>query len=80
MKPITLKKYTPPSPKCLGGLQFERRFMKKSTDRNIKKAIQLQHTKEKLHEMKHKYNPHKKSLIKNLKNLMKREERKNGSD
>ena len=43
--------------------------MKKSTDRNIKKAIQLQHTKEKLHEMKHKYNPHKKSLIKNLKNL-----------
>jgi hypothetical protein len=54
--------------------------MKKSTDRNIKKAVQLQHIKEKLHEMKHKYNPHKKSLIKNLKNLMKREERKNGSD
>jgi hypothetical protein len=50
--------------------------MKKSTRRDIKKAVQLKHTKEKLHEIKHKYNPHKKSLIKNLKNLMKREERK----
>ena len=51
--------------------------MKKSTNRDIKKAIQLRHTKEKLHEMKHRYNPHKKSLVKALKNLMKREERKN---
>jgi hypothetical protein len=50
--------------------------MKKSTYRNISKAVQLKHTKEKLYEMKHKYNPHKKSLIKNLKNLMKREQRK----
>ena len=50
--------------------------MKKSTYRNISKAIQLKHTKEKLHEMKDKYNPHKKSLIKNLKNLMKRNDRK----
>ena len=52
--------------------------MNKLTNRNILKAIQLRHTKEKLHEMKHKYNPHKKSLVKALKNLMKREERKNG--
>jgi len=50
--------------------------MKKSTNRNINKAVQLQHIKDKLHEMKHRHNPHKKSLIKNLKNLMKREQRK----
>ena len=82
MKLITLKKkHTPPSPKCLGGLQFETYLkgdMNSTTNRNIIKAIQLRHTKEKLHEMKHKYNPHKKSLVKALKNLMKREERKNG--
>jgi hypothetical protein len=50
--------------------------MNQNTARNISKSVQLKHTKEKLHEMKHRYNPHKKSLIKNLKNLMKREQRK----
>ena len=56
--------------------------MKKSTARNIKKAIQLRHAKEKLYEMKQSgsiYNikPYKKiNLIKSLKNLIKREERK----
>ena len=50
--------------------------MNKNTSRNISKSVQLKHTKEKLHEIKHKHNPHKKSLIKNLKNLMKRNERK----
>jgi hypothetical protein len=50
--------------------------MNQATSRNISKAVQLKHAKEKLYEMKHRYNPHKKSLIKNLKNLMKREQRK----
>jgi hypothetical protein len=56
--------------------------MNKSTARNIKKAIQLRHAKEKLYEMKQSgsiYNikPYKKlNLVKRLKNLMKREERK----
>ncbi len=49
--------------------------MKKSTDRDIKKAVQLKHTKEKLHEMKHEKSHKKINLVKNLKNLMKREQR-----
>ena len=56
--------------------------MNKSTARNIKKAIQLRHAKEKLYEMKQSgsiYNikPYKKiNLVKSLKNLMKRNNRK----
>ena len=50
--------------------------MKKSTDRNIKKGVQLKHTKEKLHELKNNKSHKKDNLIKSLKNLMKRESRK----
>jgi hypothetical protein len=50
--------------------------MQKVTDRNIKKAVQLKHTKETLHEMKHTKSHKKNNLVKSLKNLMKRESRK----
>ena len=38
--------------------------MKKSTNRNIKKAVQLQHTKKKLYEMKHEKSHKKINLVK----------------
>ena len=50
--------------------------MKKSTNRNIKKVIQLKHIKEKLHNMKNIKSHKKTNLVKNLKNLMKRNDRK----
>ena len=50
--------------------------MKKRTARNISKSIQLKHTKEKLYEMKHKKSSKKINLVKNLKNLIKRNDRK----
>jgi hypothetical protein len=50
--------------------------MNKKTDRNIKKEVQLKHTKEKLHEMRAEKSHKKDNLVKSLKNLMKRESRK----
>ena len=50
--------------------------MKKSTARNISKGVQLKHTKEKLYEMKHDKSNKKINLVKSLKNLMKRNNRK----
>ena len=50
--------------------------MKKRTARNISKAVQLKHTKEKLYEMKHEKSHKKINLVKNLKNLIKRSDRK----
>ena len=58
--------------------------MNQKTARNISKAVQLKHVKEKLHEwsknnrfqMKHKKSHKKINLVKSLKNLMKREQRK----
>lgn len=49
--------------------------MNQNTSRNISKAVQLKHTKEKLHEMGHDRSDKKKNLVKSLKNLMKREQR-----
>lgn len=49
--------------------------MQKKTSRNISKAVQLKHTKQKLHEMGHDRSNKKKNLVKSLKNLMKREQR-----
>ena len=50
--------------------------MNKTTSRNIDKKVQLKHTKEKLHEMGHDRSHKKANLVKSLKNLMKREQRK----
>jgi hypothetical protein len=50
--------------------------MNKTTDRNIKKKTQLKHTKEKLHDLKDTKSRKKLNLVKSLKNLMKRNERK----
>ncbi len=50
--------------------------MNKNTSRNISKSVQLKHTKEKLHEMGHDRSHKKINLVKSLKNLMKREQRK----
>ena len=50
--------------------------MNKTTDRNIKKQTQLKHTKEKLHKLKDTKSRKKLNLVKSLKNLMKRNERK----
>ena len=50
--------------------------MNKTTSRNIKKQTQLKHTKEKLHELKNTKSRKKLNLVKKLKNLMKRNERK----
>ena len=50
--------------------------MNKTTDRNIKKKNQLKHTKEKLHDLKVTKSHKKLNLVKKLKNLMKRNERK----
>jgi hypothetical protein len=50
--------------------------MKKSTHRNIKKQTQLKHIKEKLHQLKNHKSNKKNNLVKNLKNLMKRNDRK----
>ena len=50
--------------------------MNKKTDRNIKKQTQLKHTKEKLHDLKDTKSRKKLNLVKTLKNLMKRNERK----
>ena len=50
--------------------------MKKRTARNISKGVQLKHTKEKLYEMKHDKSDKKINLVKSLKNLMKRNNRK----
>ena len=49
--------------------------MNQNTSRNISKAVQLKHTKEKLHEMGHDRSNKKKNLVKSLKNLMKRKQR-----
>ncbi len=49
--------------------------MKQNTSRDISKSVQLKHTKEKLHEMGHDRSNKKNNLVKNLKNLMKRERR-----
>lgn len=49
--------------------------MNQSTDRNIKKEVQLKHIKEKLHEMRAEKSHKKDNLVKTLKNLMKREKR-----
>ena len=49
--------------------------MNQNTARNISKSVQLKHTKEKLHEMGHDRSNKKINLVKNLKNLMKREQR-----
>jgi len=51
--------------------------MNSTTNRNILKEIQLKNTKEKLHEMGHDRSHKKTNLVKTLKNLMKREQRKN---
>ena len=50
--------------------------MNQTTSRDISKAVQLKHAKEKLYEMKHKKSNKKINLVKSLKNLMKREQRK----
>ena len=50
--------------------------MQKKTSRNISKAVQLKHTKEKLHLLKDKKSKKKNNLVKTLKNLMKRNDRK----
>jgi len=50
--------------------------MNQSTNRNIKKAVQLQHIKEKLHIAGHDRSHKKINLVKSLKNLKKREQRK----
>ena len=50
--------------------------MKKSTYRNIKKQTQLKHIKEKLHQLKDTKSRKKLNLVKSLKNLMKRNNRK----
>ena len=50
--------------------------MNKTTNRNIKKEAQLKHTKEKLHTWKNQKSKKKNNLVKTLKNLMKRNDRK----
>ena len=50
--------------------------MNKTTSRNIKKETQLKHTKEKLHDLKDTKSRKKLNLVKSLKNLMKRNDRK----
>jgi len=50
--------------------------MKKSTYRNIKKQTQLKHIKERLHKLKDRKSHKKNNLVKKLKNLMKRNDRK----
>ena len=50
--------------------------MKKATARAIKKDVQLEHAKKKLHEMKAEKSHKKNNLVKSLKNLMKRSKRK----
>jgi len=50
--------------------------MNQTTSRDISKSVQLKHTKEKLHEMGHDRSDKKRNLVKTLKNLMKREQRK----
>ena len=50
--------------------------MNKTTDRNIKKATQLKQIKEKLHLLKDKKSKKKSNLVKGLKNLLKRNDRK----
>ena len=50
--------------------------MNKTTNRNIKKETQLKHIKEKLHLLKDKKSKKKSNLVKGLKNLLKRNDRK----
>jgi hypothetical protein len=50
--------------------------MQKVTDRNIKKEVQLKHAKQKLHGMLKEKSHKKDNLVKSLKNLMKRNDRK----
>jgi len=50
--------------------------MNKTTSRNIKKDAQLKHIKEKLHLLKNRKSKKKSNLVKSLKNLMKRNDRK----
>lgn len=50
--------------------------MNKITRRNIRKSNQLKHTKEKLYEMRHEVSHKKDNLVKTLKNLLKRQQRK----
>jgi hypothetical protein len=54
---------------------YLRSNMNQATSRNISKAVQLKHTKEKLHEIGHDRSNKKVNLVKRLKNLMKREQR-----
>ena len=50
--------------------------MNQNTARNISKSVQLKHVKEKLYVAGHKKSHKKINLVKSLKNLMKREQRK----
>ena len=50
--------------------------MQNHTNRDIKKEVQLKHIKEKLYEMRNEKSHKKENLVKNLKNLKKRESRK----
>jgi hypothetical protein len=50
--------------------------MNKTTKRNVKKQTQLKHIKEKLHQLKNRKSNKKNNLVKSLKNLMKRNDRK----
>lgn len=50
--------------------------MNQKTSRNISKSAQLKHTKEKLHICGHDKSHKKINLVKSLKNLKKRNERK----
>ena len=63
------------------GLTIQDRYsiikhMNKTTNRNIKKEAQLKHIKEKLHALKNRKSKKKNNLVKTLKNLMKRNDRK----
>ncbi len=50
--------------------------MNKTTNRNINKEAQLKHIKEKLHALKNRKSKKKNNLVKPLKNLMTRNDRK----
>mgnify|MGYP000061801107 CR=1 FL=1 len=50
--------------------------MKKNTARDIDKSVQLKHIKERLHKLKDRKSHKKNNLVKKLKNLMKRNDRK----
>jgi len=64
----------------LGGLQFENNLkgeqLNSTTNRNILKEVQLKKLKEKLHVAGHDRSHKKINMVKALKNLKKREQRK----